>query len=158
MTPIAQALSERLKALAPDQVVFASEYSGVPLATVRRARAGEPISASDFMRIAAAIGYDVMTGGACPKSHIGEFDRILFAIGLLIARALRRDSFRAVAAATGPSPRAVMRACQAEPVSIDTVVKLSRYLAVHPYRTCQAACFTANSIRHTTDQHQHEAA
>lgn len=135
MTPTAF-LAERLSELDVEGLLNVAEKSGVEIKTARRAAAGEPIKASDALRLYAARGYDPIGFEQIERKTIGPFNHQTLALFLNGHMRVARLRVRSVAAAAKLSPTAVQHILDAKPVSIGSIVKACRYLGINPFSCC----------------------
>jgi hypothetical protein len=138
-------LAGALRALAPTSAILAkiADHAGVDRRQASLARAGKPITAGAYLALCGRVGIDPMDGAArVPKIVSPHVEWWLLAAGLYITRGLRQLDQRRAAKAIGMSPATVCRLEASRAISIGNLVKVCRFIGVHPdgYTASHAAC------------------
>ena len=129
------ALSEMLQSTAsswPDLDAVARR-AGVPSRQASMARAGKPINAGAHLALCAATGIDPVDGKSRPTKQLSPtMAWWLLASALYVTRSLKKLDQRAAAKVIGISPATVCRVERGQPVSIGVLIKVCRFVGVHP--------------------------
>jgi transcriptional regulator with XRE-family HTH domain len=140
------------KALKPFDGVYRAQVAqraGVAIGTLNRAAGGRPISADHYLRIAAAVGIDPVTGQeVSPHVGFGEFDRLQLAMAIRMNMTMRKHSLRAAAKLAGVSTTVLLRLKNGEITAIESVLAGCRYLGLHPFGYLKPV--PANVLRETS--------
>lgn len=133
MTP-----ASRLKAAMADvtdrHITPTAYAAGCPARAVRRARSGIPINADAHLKLCAALGSDPVTGAKIEPHRIGDLHWQSLATALRIGL-LQRHVFglRPAGKVVRVSYSAIGRVKRGEPVAIENVLKVCKYLKRHPF-------------------------
>jgi hypothetical protein len=97
--------------------------------------AARPVETGAYLRICAAINYDPCPDLRQPTTieADGNFDPVLFAIGVRLVRALKHHSLREAATEMDVGAATVDRLEQADTMSVGTVLKACNYIGTHAY-------------------------
>lgn len=137
MMTIVDVLSVRLGAFEDHALSDLGRALGLERHAARRAKKGHPISASDFLKLCAAIGLDPVNPlQLVPMRGLGDLDHRFLAMGLTIRMSLNGHSLRSAARAMEVSHTAVKRLCDGVPTSVGTVIQACKYLGQHPFGLC----------------------
>jgi DNA-binding Xre family transcriptional regulator len=150
-------LAGALKAAAPTSATLAklADSAGVDRRQASLARAGKPIAAGPHLALCGRIGIDPLDGAArVPKIVSPNVEWWLLAAGLYITRGLRGLDQRRAAKAIGISPSTVCRIEACKPISVGNLVKVCRFIGVHPdgYTAPNAAGACDGVSRETTTE------
>ena len=153
MNPLANAL----QALAPSSAGLAAtaDQAGVSRRQASLARAGKPISAGSYLALCGSVGLDPMDGLPRPvKSVAPIIEWWLLSAALYITRGLQELDQRRAANLIGTSAATVCRIEAGHSMSIGNMVKVCRFIGVHPdgYTAPHAACDVV-SRETTTETH-----
>lgn len=148
MTDIRDVLAGKLNALGVAGMVDLARSIDVNPRAARDAAKGLPISADHFLRLAAAVGLDPMTGAAIAPRVVGALDLKTLGAAIQITLGLHGNSKRAAAKATGLSAMAIVRLIRGERVSIDTLMRACRHFGTDAFGYC--ACETGASVSRQT--------
>lgn len=137
MTPISTKLAEQLSGLADLRLVATADMAGVQIKTVRRAAAEQPIAAGDTFALCAALGLDPVDQAAKLPRRIGKLNPLTLALFLNTRMRVKKLTVRDVADSIKVSTRVVAAVCEGNPVNANNVVKVCRYLGIHPFDLCE---------------------
>jgi DNA-binding Xre family transcriptional regulator len=150
-------LAGALSVAAPTSATLAklADHAGIDRRQASLARAGKPITAGAYLALCGRVGIDPMDGTVrVPKTVSPHVEWWLVAAGLYITRGLRRLDQRRAAKAIGMSPATVCRLEGCKPISIGNLVKVCRFIGVHPdgYTVPHAAGACDGVSRETTTE------
>lgn len=132
-------LAERLSDITDDGLEALAVTAGIDIGVARRARSGEPISASAALALIAARGYDPVTRKMITPRRLRPLDCTFLALGVKGAMFKNKHTARQAAAAMDVSATAVTRLRNGHKTSIVTVLKACAYIGVHPFDQCETA-------------------
>jgi hypothetical protein len=129
------ALANTLQASASSSAALAAiaVRAAITPRQVALARAGKPINAGAYLALCGAAGVDPVAGAQRPVKVVSaNVVWWLLSAALYITRRLRRLDHRSAAKAIGVSPSTVCRVEAGNPVSIANMIKVCRFVGVHP--------------------------
>lgn len=110
-----------------------AQSTDIPKRIAANALCGRPVATGSYLRICRAINFDPAPALGREAIHGSDFDFSFLAMGLKIRRGLNHHSDRAAAKAIGVKASTVCRAERGDYVGIEVVLKICRYVGVHPF-------------------------
>ena len=156
LDPIVAALAQRLAPMPHASLRDLSDACGVDMPAIRlmadgaeQGGAGNPLSASHQLRVAAALGVDPVTTLAIPpRVDLAEFDRAALGLFVRVRRAKLSLSNNQAAPQIGMTDCVLSRIENGHTVSITSTLKACWFIEMHPFEFMRpvrgAECFTGN--------------
>jgi DNA-binding XRE family transcriptional regulator len=140
-------LAKALQVAAPSSTALAeiADRAGGLRRQIFRARAGKQINAGAFLALCAVIGIDPVNGLPRPVRVVpSSIAWPMVGAALRIARRLRHHDQRSAAQVIGMSAATVCRIEAGDPVSIESLLSVCRFIGVHPDHYAEPESFTGN--------------
>jgi hypothetical protein len=107
--------------------------SGVSPRQAANAIMGRPVATVAHLRLCAALGLDPLPQFPHAQVAPADFDFVVFALAMRMARALKKHTEREAAAVMKVSPSTVCRIENAHEMTITVVLKACAYVQMHPF-------------------------
>jgi DNA-binding XRE family transcriptional regulator len=107
--------------------------AGVSPRQAANAIAGRPVSTVAHLRLCVALGLDPLPQFPHAQVAPANFDFVVFALAMRMARALKKHTEREAAAAMKVSPSTVCRIENAHEMTITVILKVCVYVGAHPF-------------------------
>lgn len=116
-------------------LVTLADVAGVEAKIARRAFHGHPIGVTSYLRLCSAAELDPVTGDhrtTKPLSPTSTFLWWFLGAGLYLTRHLKGMGIREAGRETGISYAAISRMERGQPLGIENVLRIARFIGVHP--------------------------
>lgn len=125
--------ADRLRVVITPEISKTLIGDGHDARLVRRAALGQPVNASTHLQICAAVGTDPVTAAVIEKRRLGELHYPSLSAALRMKRFTEKLDLRKAAIPAGVSHVCLSRVERGEPVSIESILAICRWLSRHPF-------------------------